>query len=139
MKRIASLFACLLLSASIAAAFILDHEVTPDNAKDRKWSVSVLDTGETSVFTFFIPFEGGVLPEGTAAGLSVSDGTQLVSRAMLQLQTADDRTFFRFSVGNRFLAHSEFSLTKIHIPHPSGDTYWANLKRFAEARKKESP
>ena len=135
-----TLIAIIILSTftGVASADMLEWEVTPINAAEHKWSVATTRTGHTTTFTFSIPFNGGALPKGTSATLEVFDGKLLASRSTLQLQSEGGKTYFRFAVGNKFLADSKFALTKIDIPHPSGDIYWANLKKFAD-RKEKSP
>ena len=131
------LIAIIILSTltGVASADMLEWEVTPVKAAEHKWDVATTGTGHATTFTFSIPFNGGALPEGTSATLEVLDGKKLVSRSTLRLQSEGGRTYFRFTVGNDFLADSKFSLTKIDSPHPSGVTYWANLKKFAEPRR----
>ncbi len=132
------LIAIIVLSTftEVASADMLEWEVTPINTAEHKWNVVTTRTGHTTTFTFSIPFNGGALPDGSSATLEVFDGKKLVSRSTLRLQSEGGKTYFRFTVGNDFLADSKFSLLEIDFPHPSGDIHWANLKKFAEPRKK---
>ena len=138
MKNTFMAIIALLTFAGVVSAKMVEREITPGNAADHKWNVATTRTGKTTTFTVSIPFKGDALPKGTSASLDVFDGKTLVSRSTLQIQSEGGKTYFRFTVGNDFLADSKFVLQKIAIPHPSGDIYWANLKKFAE-RKGKNP
>ncbi len=122
----------LLVLVQTATARMLVREVTPDNAARFKWSVKQVRSGDTSTFRFHVPIKGAKLPEGTSATLEVKDGKKLVSRATLQPRPDGDGTVFEFTVSNRYLAHSKFTLTVIDVPHPAGDIYWSRLQAFAK-------
>ena len=132
MKISPAVILLMLGSANVATARMVVREVTPSNTR---WRVETRVAAGMTSFTFFIPFKDARLPDGAAATLEVFDGKKPVSSSTLQLQSEGKKTFFRFAVANQLLEFSRFTLTKIDVPHPAGDMYWANLKKFARGVK----
>lgn len=128
------------VSTSIAQARIIEHEVTPGNTEQRGWRVEVANDEEDPDLIHFTIWQRGkdrTLKEGTTATLVVRDGKRLVSSAGLGLENRNGKNAFVFSVAASCLKDSRFKLLVLDPPHPSGDLYWIDLKKFHDARKKQ--
>jgi len=130
---------CILGLAQVGSAKIVVSEITPLTAAEVKWTVTTQLSSNKTTFSVAIPFKGNVFPPGTSAQLDVLNGTNLVSTSILQLQVLDGKSCFVFTVSNKYLQHSKFSLTKLDVPHPSGDILWINLGKFAEKQGNQTP
>ena len=130
---------CVLGIAQLAFSKMVVREITPVTAGEVKWTVATQSAQDKTTFQVAIPFKNNVLPPGVSVQVDVLDGTNLVSTLTPQLQVLEGKSCFVFVVSNKYLPDSKFSLTKLDIPHPSGDLLWINLGKFVEMQRDQNP